>query len=278
MLELMKGEILPIDFPTEAAVLKILEQKKKTEFSYIVFNFRTLVRNFLQALTPKSEVKNKNQTRLKILKSGEYRNQLYNMFTTNLDKLEAVLNDNKVKFVYYFRDHKKLQKCLNNFVPPELMNTNEQLVEKYAQSFKIPLANSARIKFSNLPRNEMGESYMLINHSTPDLVNYQYQDNVMLVESFTGDLKTWDQWYTKYHPIGKEDMSVFPFNGYLLTALGCKHYIKPGELKLRKQLLKLAKRQRWNKFTGIYKVRNDMLIKDPILHELLKKKEKCYNK
>jgi hypothetical protein len=110
-LELMKGETLPIDFPTESVVLSILEYKKKNEFTHLVINFRTIVRNFLQALTP-GEVKNKNKIRLNILKSGEYKVSLYNMFVKNLDVFESILNDNRQeKEMRFLTTFKKTKEC-----------------------------------------------------------------------------------------------------------------------------------------------------------------------
>ena len=275
-LTLFKGENLPINYPTENIILTTIKENKKHSFDYILINFVTLVRNFLTALDFEEEVKDKSKKKFKILKGGEFINKYYNMFKQDLEIINNILNDHKIKPVYYYKDYKKVSKCLENYLLPEDQPPARSLTEKYSKSFKVPITDEDVIKIVSEFRNETGEKYLLVTHNAVDLTKYQYMDNVRLVESFTGELKPYDKWYTKYRKIGDKDMSVFPFNGFLLTVLGCNNYIKPGKIKLKRRLYELAKKHRWNSLTGVIKVRADLMSSDPILFSVLKEKEKCY--
>jgi len=273
---LFKGETLPIDYPTEAVVLTAIEENKKHSFDYILINFVTLVRNFLTALDFDAELKDKSKKKYKILKQGESINRFYNMFKQNLEIINNIFNDFKIKPVYYYKNYKRVAKCLENYLLPEDQPPARALTEKYTISFKIPMADEDIIDLVPEFRDEAGEKYLLVTHNAVDLTQYQYRNNIRLVESFTGELKPYDLWYTKYKKIGDRNMSIFPFNSFLLTALGCNNYIKPGRIKLRRRLYELAKKHRWNSLTGILKIRSDLMNSDPILFNILKEKEKCY--
>jgi len=277
-LTLFKGETLPINYPTEGIVLTSIAENKKHSYDFILINFVTLVRNFLTALDFEGEVKDKSKKKFKILKEGEFINKYYDMFKKDLEIIDNIFNDHKIKPIYYFKDYKKVAKCLENYLLPEDLPPARALTEKYSKSFKIPTTDENIIKIVNDFRDVTGEKYLLVTHNAVDLTKYQYKDNVRLVESFTGELKPYEKWYTKYKKIGDKDMSVFPFNGLLLTVLGCNNYIRPGKIKLKRRLYDLAKKHRWNSTTGLIKIRNDLMNKDPILFRILKEKEGCYKK
>jgi len=277
-LTLFKGEVLPIDYPTEKIILTAIEENKKSSYDYIVFNFVTLVRNFLTALDFETEtIIDKSKVKYKSLKGGEYLNYYYKLFKDNLELINTIMKDNKIKPVYYVKNYKRISKCLINYLTETDLPPGRALTEKYSKSFITPITDNNVIDVRNDVRNLAGERYLLVTHNALDLVKYQYQDNVRLVESFTGELKPYNKWYTKYHKIGERNMSVFPFNGFLLTVLGCNNYIKPGKIKLRRRLYDLAKKGRWNSTTGLIRVREFLKLKDPVLFNALKEKEKCYN-
>jgi len=278
-LTLFKGETLPVNYPTESILLTAIKENKTKSFNYILFNFTTLVRNFLTALSFEDEnIKEKNKKKISILKGGEYVNTYYKEFRKDLEIINTILNDYKIKPVYYYKDYKKISKCLENYLTIEDLPLAKSLTEKYSKSFKVPITDENIIKIVNDFRNEAGENYLIVTHNAADLTKYQYQDNIKLVESFTGELKTYDRWYTKYKKIGDKDMSIFPFNSFLLTVLGCNNYIKPGKIKLRRRIYDLAKKHRWNSLTGLIKVRNDLMMSDMMLYRVLKEKEDCYKK
>jgi len=278
-LTLFKGENLPINYPTENIVLTTIEENKKHTFDYILINFTTLVRNFITALDfEDTEIQNKSKEKFKLLKGGEFVNKYYRMFKRDLEVIDNIFNDNKIKPVYYNKDYKRISRCLENYLVEEDLPPARAITEKYSKSFIKPIKDENVVDIVEDFRNESGENYLLVTHNAVDLVNYQYQNNISLVESFTGELKPYSKWYTKYKKIGDKDMSIFPFNGYLLTALGCNNYIKPGKIKLRRRLYELAKKHRWNNLTGVVKVRGDLIMSDMMLHQILKEKEKCYNK
>jgi len=277
-LTLFKGEELPINYPTEKIVISSIEKKKKDDYDFIIINFATIVRNFITALDfESSSVTNKSKEKFKILKGGEFLATYRKEFKRDLELINTILNDNKIKPIYYLKDYKKLAKCNPNYLTEETMSPGKALTEKYIKSFSS-IIDDDTIKIEEDFRNEVGEEYLLVTHNAVDLVSYQYQKNVNLVESFTGEIKPFNKWYTKYAKMGNNDMSILPFNGFLLSIFGCGNYIKPGKIKLRRNIYEIGKNERWNSNTTLARVKNGLEIRDRMVYNILKDLEKCYKK
>jgi len=95
--------------------------------------------------------------------------------------------------------------------------------------------------------------------TTSFLLDNQIYGICDLLESHTGVLKSKYKWNTKYHPVGKQDLSHLPYNKYIHKILGDKTYVIPTKLSERTALLELS--AKWNIRTTDTRVK-EALIKD----------------
>lgn len=277
MLTLFKGEELPINYPTEKIILSAIELSKKGSYDYTLFNFSTLVRNFITALDfENGEILNKSQEKFKILKSGEFLTKYARIFKQDIELINTILNDNKIKPVYYSKDYSKLKKCFPNVMSEDDMPPARALTEKYAKSFRHVVDDNT-IEIVNNFRNVLGEDYLLVTHNTLDLLQYTNKRNIKLIESFTGEVKPPKKWYTKYKKMSK-DMSILPFNALLLAIFGCNNYVKPSKIKLRRNIYELGLKRLWNNSSTEFKIKNDLENYSREAYNIVEDFRKCYKK
>ena len=278
MLTLFKGEELPINYPTEKIILSAIELSKKGSYDYTLFNFSTLVRNFITALDfEDTSIANKSQEKFKILKGGEFLTKYMKAFKQDIELINTILNDNKIKPIYYSKDYSKLKKCFPNIMSEEDMPPARALTEKYTKSFKH-IADDNTIEIIDNFRNVLGEDYLLVTHNTLDLLQYSSKRNVKLLESFTGEVKPVKKWYTKYRKMSSKDMSILPFNAYLLAIFGCNNYVKPSKIKLRRNIYELGIKRLWNNSSTEFKIKNDLENYSREAYNNAEDFYKCYKK
>ena len=111
------------------------------------------------------------------------------------------------------------------------------------------------------------DRYLITTHYPHDLLSYKRLRRLALLESHTGILKERDKWYTKYHKVGKEDMSTLPFLERLLYFFGDNVMFQPRRLTDRRRLLDLSRRKRWTPHTSEEKVRHNLSMYERDLYE-----------
>jgi hypothetical protein len=113
---------------------------------------------------------------------------------------------------------------------------------------------------------------LIITHIPYDLLSYPSFNTLDLLESHTGVLKKKHQWNTKYYPVGDESLTAIPFNHKLLPVFGDKSQIQPMDIRLRRQVLEVAKRRNWVPTTTMDKINYDLSldIKEPMVLTVLK--------
>lgn len=93
---------------------------------------------------------------------------------------------------------------------------------------------------------ETNNEFLITTHIAADLLNVKQCKNIMLLESHTGALKNRYEFYTKYYPIGKRDLSVFPFCIELLKILGDRSLVKMDKISVRVDLYGIAVSNKWS--------------------------------
>lgn len=99
--------------------------------------------------------------------------------------------------------------------------------------------------------------------------------NITLLESHTGKLKTRSEWNSKYHPVGKADLTNLPYVEELLYILGDKIIVTPCDIKTRKELVAIATKHKWNPRTTRMQVISD-LNRYNMFRVLIKKFKRMY--
>lgn len=177
--------------------------------------------------------------------------------------------------VFYFMDYEKLKKTL----PKELRwrenkTANQQAVAfKHDKVMKILRKKTDLIpEFDSEIRPQRRTRSLILTHQSFDLLSYRNFDSLSLLESHTGKVKERNTWYTKYYPVGDNDLSHLPFLRKLFLVFGDKNLVQPSDLKLRRLIVEIAERRKWTGLTTEARVMQELEleIKEPYVLQFLK--------
>lgn len=176
---------------------------------------------------------------------------------------------------YYYTQHAKL---ISRF--PEQVKSREEKTDlqeaynaKLVETLKLLDKETEVIHRFDETLNVNGyPSALIFTHIPYDLLSYPKFTKLTLLESHTGVTKEKNRWYTKYYPVGKEDLSHLPFLRKLLLVFGDRVLIHPGVMALRKQIVEIGKNRQWTPTTTESKVMMDLSldIKEPYVLMFLK--------
>ena len=157
-----------------------------------------------------------------------------------------------VKLVQQFNVNKDIKlKQIQN------MLATFQLYSPYLD--RITLSNVIKLSSNKLPT--IYNNSLITTHFTLDLLNSNY---LTLIESHTGILKDNHTWYTKYHPVGKEDLSRLPMSDIVLYILGDHTLVRGLGITVKKELLRVAEDKNWT-----YRTTRDKIVSNLKDNEIL---------
>ena len=258
-----------IHMSTSVPLETLLRLELYKEFNFWYINIYTLIRNFLDCIEGDTDDK------VKMFKKHQF-DRFVKELSNDINVIAELLGD-KITVYLYRPDYTKLSKNLDNFKQLDEFTSIRYYLLKYQK--QISESVETNIKFSvtdtnhRLPKNN---NVLITTHIPMDLLNFSNNHNVFLLESFTGVLKGRKEWNTKYHKLGKKDMSVFPFYEELYWILGDNMFIKPQPVKVREQLYKVALDKNWNSSTGKNKMLYDLHSKMPDLYKQIKSIKRFY--
>lgn len=97
---------------------------------------------------------------------------------------------------------------------------------------------------------------MILTHLPYDLLSrYEFEDLVLL-ESHTGAIKPFAQWYTKYY--NGNELTMLPFREELLQIFGDDQTFRPLSIKLRRAIVQIALARGWNAVTTKERIRSNL--------------------
>lgn len=99
---------------------------------------------------------------------------------------------------------------------------------------------------------------LILSHICMDLLHYEQFDHLELLESHTGKIKKRVEWNTKYHKLADPNFERLPFTRHLLYLFGDSSLLTPTSLKIRRDVLELAKSQRWTPMASATRVAMDL--------------------
>lgn len=124
---------------------------------------------------------------------------------------------------------------------------------------RISLSNVMKLNSNKLP--SIYHNSLITTHFTLDLLNSNY---LTLIESHTGIIKDNHTWYTKYHPVGKEDLSRLPMSDIVLYILGDHTLVRGLGITVKKELLRVAEDKNWT-----YRTTRDKIVSNLKDNEVL---------
>jgi len=204
---------------------------KPTDYKIHAYNVYTILRNIVAATGEKDKYVVYKDKHLK------------DMLTDEVNIIKSLYEGIDVEVVFYTEDYKKVFKRMNAGKDVKVTRAYEEYVTMsgiYQSLDKLPSSTKKILVFTSYASDIMVKG-----------------SNYSLLESHTGKVKDMSTLNSKYHPIGKRDMSVFPVNKLLLYLLGDKYIVRPSKLSVRMKLHEIAIEKHWNYKTTESKVKYD---------------------
>jgi len=222
---------------------------------------------------------------------NKYDNHVYSIHTIIRNVLSSLPKPNKgletkdlkniivdeINLIHSYYDNVKCKPLLSIVNYDRLCNDfNSKKDVKYTKNILHLLELNDWIKKSNLVY-EKGIVMDIISSklklesnktiiTTSFLLDFTIYGLCDLLESHTGKLKTKHNLNTKFHPVGKRDLSHLPYIKIIHKILGDKTYVAPVKISDRIRLLELA--EKWNVRTTESRVK-EAVLKTPELKKYI---------
>lgn len=240
---------LKLSVGTSMALEKDALFQLQTTTAFMV-NLRTLVRNVIQSY----------QTDEKPTED-----QLFNDSKSDLGELAKWLSESSgfrvINFIVYYPSYKSLPSLFKKAerVDPEQMKTKRaeeyRLIEKICNRLLATYPKQITKTDSTLP-SFVGKG-LIITHHVVDLTLTSAVTRLKLLESYTGVIKPYTQWYTKL--TGGTELHFIPFNKLTIQIFGDRSTNFYSSSKAIKDLtVQLAHNKKWSSGTSFSKVKSDI--------------------
>ena len=163
--------------------------------------------------------------------------------------------------VFYFSEYPKLFNGLSDIFRLRMDKTTLQKQTRfiYEQTKMIVSREDPNILLFNDQKSlGDGKKALLFSHITVDLLSHPGFASLDLLESHTGKIKSELDWNTKYHKLDDPAFERLPFNRQLLFIFGDTATIAPVSISIRREILELAKKQKWTPMTSPTRVSLDL--------------------
>lgn len=192
-----------------------------------------------------------------------------------IDAIRHIIADGsrgKTKIVFYMSEYKDFEhkypyaSLRSDNTPKQHDYTNlqdktlEVVIASEPEAFKV---------FKRKLKTTNKADAAIITHIAYDLLSRYQFHNLTLLESHTGVFKTPDMWYTKYY--NGKDIPFMPFHEELLQVFGDSEHFRPMDIRLKRDLVELAKEFRWSSVTSIDRIKSNVAsMKNPVSKETMK--------
>ena len=213
-------------------------------------NIRTLVRNYREAFSKENIGRIKfDVAALSVL--------------TEMQAIPEIIRqaNRDIKVVYYFQPTEDINQQFPKASLKKAKTDTQFEVEAYAQvTLRLLLAecNNEKINVVQIRRQPPTnhDTTALITHYPKDLFWKNCFGRLFLLESHTGRLKTYVDWYTKLNVVNSDSLVLFFV--FTIQVFGDSHLFNGQDRKMRAELKELAKVKRWNGTTSYERVAADI--------------------
>lgn len=238
-----------------------------TDYQEFWINVLTLFRNAHGSLTKEGSAKVLPREMIQIMEDE----------VEIISSIVSQQSNNRVKVVFYACSYQDFESKYPHARVRKLTTDNQKsyyaLQLATMNGFLKDHQNDPNFKiFKDKLKTETKPKALLLSHIPYDLLSEKQFRELHLIESHTGLLRKPSSWYTKYYD-GK-NLPPMPFNEGLLQVFGDRETFSVMDLKLKRELIELAKECRWTPATTRDKLKYDITkLKNPyyvtILRDLL---------
>ena len=225
------------------------------EIAYI--NIATLFRNVVSSIPSKG------------LLDCNYKDML-NVILSEVDVIASLFaneGNNACKVIFYTNSYKKV--TLQRRKDTTLQQMHYTAILNDVIKYIPQMTNIEEFdRYIETPKRKG----LIFTHCPYDLLSYKNFSSLQLLESNTGLLKSRFHWYSKYAKCGERDLSNIPFNEKMLKVFGDRVMIQPQDIKLRRLILDIAERRKWNQMSTNDKITLslNLEITEPFVLQYLK--------
>lgn len=217
----------------------VIKMEDLSQYSLYVFNLSTLLRNLISTL-PSKEL---------------FRIPRKEILATLVDEMDFITNHfdaQSIEVKFYVHTYKFVKDVYRDPKYLRKPSTDQQhLIESITEYCLEKLKKEESVStFHKDIKYEKQDSVLLFTHVPFDLLSHGRFMKLDLLESHTGLIKTRKDWWSKYYPIPREDMSFMPFHEYALSVFGDRVMFKPAPLAERKSLLESMRKKGVNPLTS----------------------------
>ncbi len=225
---------------------EIPEKISPTTHKLHIYNIYTVGRNILSAATEKDK--------FKLLLNKHFLDTVI----SELETISMLYCDIDTNMLVYVPNYTTLLKKYNRGKNDKITSgyTDYQMMFKLFKNINSKLSMNVIMDSYKLPANL--SKVLILSSYVFDLLNVKVIPKLDMLESYTGKIKSKSFWNSKYHPIGKRDMKIFPFLEELLYLLGDKTIAKTTPVSVRVELYELAVSSGWTVNTSKMKILSDI--------------------
>lgn len=261
---------LPISLPTSLAIESaigthpeiIVATAPVLKYPELWINIRTLFRNFMGALD-KDTAQSIISPDIAEALSGE------------MDMINSIIGDatnGKTKVIYYYSNYQSISTHYPR-AAIRMDNTPRQKEYTAVHNQAIELLAKARghdiFLFDLKLKPTVPTKALIITNYAYDLLSHKSFNHLTLLESHTGHLKEYSQFYTKY--LSGNELSQIPFREDFIQVFGDTSTFRPMDVRLRRELLAVAAKYSWSSVTTYDKlVYGINQVQNPHYKEVLK--------
>lgn len=214
-------------------------------------NLRTLVRNYYQSM------KATDTQRIKYPEAAL-------VLLSEVQAIPEILRQHRrsIAVVFYHQPNEDIKRQFPNAAykqPKTDKQTHYQVYEDYTLRFLLEECKNAHVEIHSIRKQPPNSRHIgaLLSHYPKDLFWKNCFERLFLLESHTGRLKTYIDWYTKLQGV-KADKPL-PLNEFTIQVFGDGNLFDGQDKKLKDELRQLAAVRRWNGATAMNKVSADIL-------------------
>lgn len=253
--------LLPPTHPRYDESREIPNKVNLNEYTRVFVNVITLARNIIASF---------NTTGLVYLGPTEVGNILNYEINVITELLKS--QNPAIDIHYYLSEYEHVGSNVDQ-VKLRVAKTEKQKLIETLKSMGISRAHASNpdiVLYKNVIDVGYTGNVIMFTSSAVDLATYKGTGKLSMLESNTGMLKPRHLWYTKYY--NGADLNMLPLTHKLLKIFGDNIHYSPMSIKVKEQIIDLAKDKKWTPLTTQARVSEDInnYLKDRYLADIYK--------
>jgi len=235
------------------------------DYDELWINLRTLYRNLIGSLD-------------KDAAKAVHPEELAEGLMDDIEMINSIITtetNRKVSVVFYYCNYSDLEfhfkhstiRMDNTDKQKEYTLIHNRTIKLVLDKQKQSQSNLIRVFDLKFQVDRLKRVLLLTNYAI-DLLNLKSFSHLTLLESHSGHLKEKSQWYTKFSD--SKELAQIPFRADMLQVFGDSTIFRPMDIRLRRDIIDLAKKYNWSSITTSDRIRYCVgQLQNPFYKEVL---------